>query len=85
GAVKVIKEQGRSLLPVGVRSVEGFFTRGEIVACMDESGQEIARGLINYNQAEATSICGRSSLEIEAILGYSGEEELIHRDNLVII
>lgn len=85
GAVKVIKEQGRSLLSVGVRSVEGLFTRGEIVACMDESGQEIARGLINYNQAESAAICGRSSLDIEAILGYSGEEELIHRDNLVII
>ena len=85
GAVKVIKEQGRSLLPVGVRSVEGLFTRGEIVACMDESGREIARGLINYNQAESAAICGRSSLEIEATLGYSGEEELIHRDNLVII
>jgi glutamate 5-kinase len=52
---------------------------------MDESGREIARGLINYNQAESAAICGRSSLEIEATLGYSGEEELIHRDNLVII
>jgi len=85
GAVRVIKEKGRSLLPVGVRSVEGSFTRGEIVACLDESGKEIARGLINYNQAESAAICGRSSLDIETILGYSGEEELIHRDNLVII
>jgi glutamate 5-kinase len=85
GAVRVIKDKGRSLLSVGVHSVEGAFTRGDMVECIDESGKEIARGLINYSHVETTAICGRSSLDIEAILGYSGEEELIHRDNLVII
>lgn len=85
GAVTVLQEKGRSLLPVGVKRVEGRFTRGENVSCLDESGKEIARGLINYSHEESAAICGRSSLEIEAILGYAGEEELIHRDNLVIV
>lgn len=85
GAANVLREKGRSLLPIGVKRVEGQFTRGEIVTCLDESGQEIARGLINYNHDESAAICGRPSLEIEAILGYAGEEELIHRDNLVIV
>ncbi len=85
GAVRVLREQGRSLLPVGAKSVNREFTRGEMVSCIDEAGDEIARGLINYSNVETTAICGRSSSEIESILGYAGEEELIHRDNLVIV
>ena len=85
GATRALQEEGRSLLPVGVKSVNGIFTRGEMVSCIDESGNEVARGLINFSQAESTAICGRSSVDIERILGYAGEEELIHRDNLVIV
>ncbi len=85
GAVRVLREQGRSLLPVGAKSVNREFTRGEMVSCIDDAGAEIARGLINYNNIETTAICGRSSSEIESILGYAGEAELIHRDNLVIV
>jgi glutamate 5-kinase len=85
GAVRVLKKDGRSLLPVGVKNVQGEFTRGELVACADGQGNQIARGLINYNTEEATAICGCSSSEIKRILGYEGEQELIHRDNMVIV
>ncbi|HIG44188.1 MAG TPA: glutamate 5-kinase, partial [Gammaproteobacteria bacterium] len=86
GAVRVLRDHGRSLLPVGARSVGNVkFTRGEMVSCVDDKGLEIAKGLINYNNEETTAICGRSSSEIEGILGYAGEDELIHRDNLVIV
>ena len=85
GAVKVLREAGRSLLAVGVKAVEGDFSRGEVVACVDEEGREVARGLVNYSADEARRIMGRPSSEIEAILGYRDEEELIHRDNLVLL
>lgn len=85
GAVKVLRESGKSLLPVGVTAVEGFFKRGEVVSCCDPGGKEIARGLVNYGADEARRIRGRASREIEAILGYVDEPELIHRDNLVLI
>ena len=85
GAVKVIREAGKSLLPVGVKRVEGEFTRGEIVACLDPEGLEVARGLVNYSADEARRIIGQSSDRIEAILGYVDEPELIHRDNLVVL
>ncbi len=85
GAVRVLKKEGRSLLPVGVKSVKGKFTRGELVACIDVQGNHIAKGLINYSTEEATAICGCSSSEIKRILGYEGEQELIHRDNMVIV
>jgi glutamate 5-kinase len=84
GAVRVIREQGKSLLPVGVVHVEGDFSRGELVICMDTDGQEIARGLINYSAEEALKIKGQASTEIEAQLGYVDEAELIHRNNLVV-
>ncbi len=84
GACKVLKEKGSSLLAVGVSAVEGRFQRGEVVACVDESGQEIARGLVNYNSDEITKLFGQSSDKIESILGYVDEEELIHRDNMII-
>ncbi len=85
GAVKVLRESGSSLLPIGVKAVEGGFARGEVVACVDGQGNEIARGLVNYNAEEARKIMGRPSRDIEAILGYVDEPELIHRDNMVMM
>ncbi|ARN74532.1 glutamate 5-kinase [Oceanicoccus sagamiensis] len=85
GAVKVLRESGRSLLPVGVRAVSGSFGRGDLVSCTDAGGHEIARGLVNYNVFDAQQIIGKGSEQIEDILGYRCEEELIHRDNLVLV
>lgn len=85
GAKRVLKEKGSSLLAVGVRGVEGKFQRGEVVACVDESGKEVARGLVNYNSEEISRLMGQPSDKIEAILGYVDEEELIHRDNMIIL
>jgi len=84
GAAKVLKKSGKSLLAVGVTSVSGNFVRGEMVTCLAPDGHEIARGLVNYNAIEAAKIKGRPSKEIESILGYIDEPELIHRDNLII-
>jgi glutamate 5-kinase len=84
GAVKVLRESGRSLLPVGVSAVSGNFRRGEVVACVDGQGQEVARGLVNYSAAEADKIKGLPSSALAAALGYVDEPELIHRDNLVL-
>jgi len=85
GAAQVLKSKGSSLLAVGVKDVIGQFFRGDMVACVDESGREVARGLINYNSDEADKIKGHASNEIAGILGYVDEPELIHRDNLVVI
>jgi glutamate 5-kinase len=85
GAVKALASGGRSLLPVGVTEVKGQFERGAVVACRDPRGREIARGLVNYSADEARRIMRRPSTEIEAILGYVDEPELIHRDNLVLL
>lgn len=85
GAVKVLREAGKSLLPVGVKSVEGQFARGELVACVDLRGNEVARGLVNYGAEEAARIVGQPSDRIEATLGYVDEPELIHRDNIVLV
>ncbi len=85
GAVRVLREQGRSLLPVGVKSVEGRFQRGDLVAVIAPDGQEIARGLVNYGADEARKIQGQPSHALPALLGYEDEPELIHRDNLVLI
>jgi glutamate 5-kinase len=85
GAVKVIKQDGKSLLPIGVIAVEGEFERGEVVACCDAEGVEIARGLVNYSAMEALRIMRKPSSEIEKILGYVDESALIHRDNLVLL
>ena len=84
GAVAVIKQHGRSILPVGVRQVEGEFRRGDLVLCIDLYGHEVARGLVNYNADEAVQIMGQPSQAIQGLLGYCGEAELIHRDNLVV-
>ena len=85
GAVSVLRQSGKSLLAVGVKSVSGQFVRGEVVSCVDADGKEIARGLVNYSAQEARRIAGRSSDQIESILGYLDDEELIHRDNLVLV
>ena len=85
GASKVLQSGGASLLPVGVSAVQGEFKRGDLVACLDSNGNEIARGLINYNSQETQLILGKSSSEIEKALGYIDEPELIHRDNLAVL
>lgn len=85
GAVKVLLESGKSLLPVGVVAVDGEFQRGELLSCVDQSGKEIARGLSNYAYAETYKLLGKPSEMIPQLLGYGGEDELIHRDNLVIV
>lgn len=85
GAAAVLRKSGRSLLPVGVRAVSGNFGRGDVVLCRDGAGREVARGLSNYSASEARKILGRSSSEIAVALGYGGEAELIHRDNLVLL
>jgi len=83
GAVRGVSEQGRSLLPIGITAVSGEFQRGDLVSCVDSTGRERARGLVNYTADEAAALIGKSSGQIEATLGYCGEEEMIHRDNLV--
>ena len=85
GAIKVLKLEGKSLLAIGVTAVEGHFERGEVVACCDAEGNEIARGLVNYSSAEALRIMRQPSADIEKILGYVEASELIHRDNLVLM
>lgn len=85
GAVRVLRESGRSLLPVGVRGVQGKFARGDMVSCRDSGGREVARGLVNYGVEETRRIMGLPSREIESVLGYLRDEELIHRDNLVLV
>ncbi len=85
GAVRVLCESGSSLLAVGVTAVDGEFSRGEMVACIDSQGQEVARGLVNYPAADVRKIMGQASDRIESLLGYVDEAELIHRDNLVLV
>lgn len=85
GAVKALCTDGKSLLPIGVVAVLGAFERGEVVACIGPDGREVARGLVNYTAEEAERIMRRPSSEIEGLLGYVDEPELIHRDNLVLV
>jgi glutamate 5-kinase len=85
GAVRALREQGKSLLPIGVVEVSGEFHRGEVVACIDADGRDIARGLVNYGSDEARRIARQPSNRIETVLGYMDEVELIHRDNLVLL
>lgn len=85
GAAAVLCDSGSSLLPVGVCSVEGEFNRGDVLLCVSSEGVGIARGLSNYNAQEARRILGLSSCDIPQALGYGGEPELIHRDNLVLL
>ena len=83
GAVKALKE-GKSLLPIGVIDVQGEFERGAAVACLSPEGSEVARGLSNYGSSESRRIARRASQDIEEILGYIDEAEIIHRDNLIL-
>jgi glutamate 5-kinase len=85
GAVKALSKEGKSLLPIGVTALSGEFERGAAVACLDTNGKEIARGLINYSAEETRKILRKPSNQIEIILGYVDELELIHRDNLVLL
>lgn len=85
GAAKALREQGKSLLPIGVVEVKGRFQRGDVVGCVDAAGRDLARGLVNYSDDEARRIARHASHEIEAILGYVDEPELIHRDNLALL
>jgi glutamate 5-kinase len=84
GAAEKLREEGKSLLPIGMTAVEGDFARGDVIAVRDEQGLEIARGLANYSSAEARLILRRSSAEFERLLGYTGEPEMVHRTNLVL-
>ena len=84
GAVDKVLREGKSLLPIGVIAVEGDFSRGEVIAIRDAQGHEIARGLSNYASAEARLLCRKASGEIEKLLGYIAEPEMVHRDNLVL-
>lgn len=84
GALKALIHEGKSLLPIGVSTVQGEFSRGDVVACLNPEGNEIARGLINYASAESRRIIGKPSNAIESILGFVEEPELIHRSNLVL-
>ena len=85
GACRVLAEQGKSLLAVGVVGVRGEFNRGEIVSCVARDGTEVARGLVNYNAGETRKIMGQPSRKIEQLLGYVDDAELIHRDNMVLL
>ncbi|WP_024850368.1 glutamate 5-kinase [Hydrogenovibrio kuenenii] len=84
GAVKALKQTGRSLLPIGVVEVSGQFRRGEMVVCVNQQNQEVGRGLVNYDLDDAQKILGKASSEIGTILGYNDGEFLIHRDNFVL-
>ncbi|MDR3064337.1 MULTISPECIES: glutamate 5-kinase [Comamonas] len=84
GAVSKLRDEGKSLLPIGMIAVEGDFSRGEVIAVRDEDGAEIARGLASYASAEARLLCRKSSSEIESLLGYSAGPEMMHRDNMVV-
>lgn len=85
GACNVLRNRGSSLLAVGVKCCRGDFSRGELVSCTDKSGQEVARGLINYSSADTRKILGHSSEQFERLLGFSGEPELVHRDNMIVM
>ncbi|MDD2775916.1 MAG: glutamate 5-kinase [Gallionella sp.] len=85
GAIKALRDEGKSLLPIGVKSVLGEFKRGAVVACVSAEGLTVAHGLINYNSQEVCRLAGHASAEIASLLGYGGDSEMIHRDNLVVL
>ncbi len=84
GAAAKLRAEGKSLLPIGMTAVQGVFSRGDVVAIRDITGAEIARGLANYSSAEARLLCRKPSTEIAALLGYTAEPEMVHRDNMVL-
>jgi glutamate 5-kinase len=85
GACKALVQDGKSLLSIGVLRVEGEFSRGDIVACLDEAGKSLARGIVNYSASESRLIARKASSDIVTMLGYVAEPELMHRDNMVRI
>jgi len=85
GAVRALREGGKSLLPSGVTSVNGQFNQGDLVRVVDREGREVARGLVNYDHADAAKLAGHKTSEIEGLLGSKGYDEIIHRDNLVCL
>ena len=84
GAADKVRNEGKSLLPIGMTAVEGDFSRGDVIAVRDSAGLELARGLANYSSAEARLLCRKASSEIERLLGYVAEAEMLHRDNMVL-
>jgi glutamate 5-kinase len=84
GAAAKVRDEGKSLLPIGMVQVDGDFSRGDVIAVRDDAGQEIARGLANYSSSEARLLCRKASSEFERLLGYAAEPEMLHRDNLVL-
>ena len=84
GAAAKLRDEGKSLLPIGMVAVEGDFVRGDVIAVHDAGGTEIARGLANYASAEARRLCRKPSSEFEQLLGYAAEPEMVHRDNMVL-
>jgi glutamate 5-kinase len=84
GAVQKLRQEGKSLLPIGMVKVDGDFSRGDVIAVQDAAGCEIGRGLANYSSAEARLLCRKPSTEFEKLLGYAAEPEMLHRDNLVL-
>ena len=85
GAVKAVKEGGKSVLPIGVVRIEGQFVRGDVIACVDEQNGEIARGIINYSHLDSARIARHTTSEIKQILGHMNEAELMHRNNMVLV
>jgi len=85
GAVRALRMAGKSLLPVGVTAIEGKFARGDLAACLDPNGIEVARGLVNCDTERALQLIGKTTRQIEELLGPVDAPELIHRDNLVVI
>ena len=85
GAAAKLRSEGKSLLPIGMTTVEGDFSRGDVIAVRDAAGSEIARGLANYASAEARLLCRKPSAEFQNLLGYMAEPEMVHRDNLVLM
>ncbi len=85
GAVKALTEGHKSLLAIGVTDVQGDFERGDVVACLDENGKELARGLINYSSSDTRRILRQPSHRIAEILGHMTDPELMHRDNMIVL
>lgn len=85
GAVNAILKAGKSLLPSGIAKVEGVFDTGDAVYCVDLRGNRIAKGIVNYSSQDTEKIKGKKTTEIESILGYKYSDEVVHRDNMVVL
>jgi glutamate 5-kinase len=85
GAIKALTTQGKSLLPSGITKIEGHFDVGDAVSCVSKEGKKIAKGLTNYSSKDLERIKGKKTSEIESLLGYKYSDEVIHRDNLVVV